>query len=178
MTLMRRVFIIPAVAILAFVAGVVGRPSSASPATIFSLTVAGTDAHTLDPHVQALFVAGGGMKGVFEESTTAMTYKFFEVGLALPVGAKVTSIAVSGKACMGGSPAVFGSYAPTTGNTVQTLTMTVPGGCTLKTVTKTGNPITTIVAGRRPWERPRRHRTPQTGMGATQDGRRPHGSSL
>jgi hypothetical protein len=32
---------------------------------------------------------------------------------------------------------------------VQTATLTVPGGCTLKTVTKTANPIATIVAGRR-----------------------------
>lgn len=149
MTLMRRVFIIPPVAILAFAAGLLGRTSSASPATIFSITRAGTDARTLDTHVQPLFVAGGGMKGVFEAPDTPITYKYFELGLNLPVGAKVTS-AVSGKACQqGGAPVVFGSYAPATGHTLQNATMTVPAGCTLKTVTKTGNPITTTVAGRR-----------------------------
>jgi hypothetical protein len=151
MTLLRRA-LIPVVLIIAAV-GIVGPTSSASPATAttYSYTVAGTDAHSLDPHIQPMFVEGGGVEGLQENSADQVLFPYLEVTLDLPVGAKVTSFAVTYSYCKDDAFAptiVFGSYEPATGNTVQNATI-VGTECGLATTTKKVKPSTTIVAGRR-----------------------------
>jgi hypothetical protein len=136
--------------------GVAFPATSSAPAAVptLSLTVSGTDAHSLDARLKLQFVPGGGVIGVFESGQAPTTpYNYFELPLDLPVGAKVTSVAVTHSICSGGNSttAVFGSYSPTSRVTQQnaTLAMNKPSDCGARTVTKTGNPITTIAAGRR-----------------------------
>ena len=154
MTLLRRVLVLSFAIIAAVGVGVMGRMSVASSATapVYSYTVSGSDAHPLDPHVGAMFTSGGGVEAV---SLDSFSLRYLEVGLNLPVGAKVTSIAASYTDCYRGpgwetspSTITFGSYAPTSGSTVSNATLTGTS-CTLSTLTKTGNPIVTTVAGRR-----------------------------
>src|SRR4051812_36370412 len=127
--------------------------SGAAASQTFSLTVSGTDAHSLDARFKLQFVPGGGVTGVNEGQAPTTPYDYFELPLNLPVGAKVTSIAVTHRICSGGesTTAVFGSYSPSTRATQQnaTLSMQKPADCNPRTVTKTGNPITTTAAGRR-----------------------------
>ena len=154
MTFMRRA-LVPVLAVATLIAGGLGwTASSASSATAptFSYTVAGTDAHSLDPRFQPVFVDGGGMQGVLDAAGDNPNTAYLETTLELPVGARVTSIAVTYTSCPSaqvGPYIVFGSYSPSTRNTLQTSTLSAPRSCMPKTVTKTGNPITTTVAGRR-----------------------------
>ena len=147
--------LLPALAVAALVAGGIGwSASSASSATAptYSVTYSGADAHSLDPHFQPIFVAGGGLQGVVDSSSDATTFNYLETSLDLPVGARVTSISATYVSCPSApldAYLVFGSYSPTTRNTLQTSTLSAPRSCSPKTVTKTGNPITTTVAGRR-----------------------------
>lgn len=114
------------------------------------MTLSGTDAHSLDPHVGALFAPGGGVQPVSVGSPVTSSAQYFELAFNLPVGAKVTSVAVSYKHCKSvGTDAVFGSYAPATLATVQVASLTLPATCSVRTVTKSGAPLTTVAAGRR-----------------------------
>jgi hypothetical protein len=148
---MRRV-LIPVFVIVSAVVGVVGRTTAASPAaaTTYSYTVSGSDAHSLDALIDPMFVAGGGVEGVYSGGNPAFPY--LEIGLDLPVGAKVTSVASTSSYCAPGHdvPVIsFGSYEPTTRNTVPNVTLTGDDACAASTVKKTGKPIVTTVAGRR-----------------------------
>jgi hypothetical protein len=152
MTLLRRA-VIALLAVLA-VGGVAGRISSASSATptTFSVTVAGIDSQTLDPHFRPMFDGGGGVRATLEQDEGTIMFFNLEVGVDLPVGAKVTSVAISARTCLNNVPVVFGSDQPTTGNAIQNVVMNVLKGSpcrAVRTATKTGNPITTTVAGRR-----------------------------
>lgn len=156
MTVLRRFPVVLVVAVIAV--GVVSRVSSASSSaaapTAFSSTIAGTDMHALDPHLQPMFVPGGGVLAVDTTGgATVVKYKYLETGLNLPVGARVISVAVTYSLC-GSGPApsrfVFGSYSPTSRTTLQNATLLGSAtSCAPKTITKTGSPITTTVAGRR-----------------------------
>jgi hypothetical protein len=152
MTLMRRSFV-PLFAVLV-VAGFVGRTASASPAAAktFTYTVAGTDAHSLDPRIGPIFVDGGGVEAARPDATLPETYDFLEVGLDLPVGAKVTSLVVYYSYCIKPQFApdfVLGSYQPATGSTQQNVVLTGSDTCARSALTHTGKPILTTVAGRR-----------------------------
>jgi hypothetical protein len=123
----------------------------AAASTSYSLTLAGTDAHSLDPQLGIQFVAGGGAGSVANPSPSTAT-QYFELSLNLPVGAKVTSIAVSYQYCDSAPQpvAVFGSYSPSTLVTQQVATMNlVANQCSPTTATKTGTPIATVAASRR-----------------------------
>jgi hypothetical protein len=122
----------------------------AAASTTYSLTVAGTDAHSLSPGFQPMFVDGGGVQANAEVDADA-SQPILEAAVSLPVGARVTSIAVSYSGCDQGAAGtyVFGSYAPASRATAQVLRATPAETCSPKTFTKTGSPITTVAAGRR-----------------------------
>src|SRR4051812_12966563 len=150
---MRRILSLLLAAVLgACVAVAISLPSSSGAATTttYSLTVNGTDAVPLNPRFVPVFVDGGGTQATFSgNSDTATGPNLFETHLDLPVGAKVTSLAIS---LSGGldSPGTytFAAYTPTTRTATQLLTFRPPVG-PFRTVTKTGSPITTVAAGRR-----------------------------
>jgi hypothetical protein len=123
--------------------------SSATSPTVYSLTYAGTDAHSLDSGVSPTFVDGGGVRPTYLNDHVPK-YHYLEIGLNIPVGAKVTSVAITYSECepMVQSSLSFGSYQPGTGNTMPLFTV-VGKSCGRTTVTKTGAPVTTIAAGRR-----------------------------
>ena len=126
---------------------ITAQPSAAAPT--FSVTLAGTDAHSLDPHVGALFAPGGGVQPVSVGSPVTADAQYFELAFNLPVGATVTSLAVSYQHCKTvGTTAVFGSYEPATLSTVQVASLTLPAACGVHTVTKKGA-LATVAAGRR-----------------------------
>src|SRR3954454_24792140 len=138
---------IPLVAAALATAGVVvasSQTSSASSAgtaaasATYGVTIAGTDLHSLDPRLWPMFAAGGGVMGVWEGSGVEPTVRALEAGLNLPVGAKVTSIQITTSACAAhGTPTVvFGSYQPTTRNTIQSVNFTLPTVCGAKSTTK------------------------------------------
>ena len=154
MTLMRRA-LIPVLATAALVAGgLAWTTSSASSATAptYSLTVSGTDTHSLDPHLQTMFEPGGGVIGLFPPGVSSQTdikNRYFEVGLDLPVGAKVNYLSVTAGGCGWQPHAYFGSYQPTTRNTAQAVALNLPGStCAPKTFVKSGA-LATVAAGRR-----------------------------
>jgi hypothetical protein len=123
----------------------------AATAKVYSLTVSGTDMHSLDASAAPTFVLGGGVaaQATGLPAGGGGANSVFEVGLSLPVGAKVTSLSVSyaGNGDNVGSY-ILGSYSPTTLNTVPVLDVGPPNVTTMGTVTKTGNPILTVAAGR------------------------------
>ena len=155
LTTIRRGLALAVASVLGAVAAVafsVPSTGGAAAATMYSLTFAGTDAHSIDYHHAPLFTAGGGVQPALVDSGTPPYAPYLEMGLPLPVGAKVTSISISyvgGASSHGAGSYVFGSYQPTTRNTLQTLGLAIPNSETPRTVTRAGNPITTVVAGRR-----------------------------
>jgi hypothetical protein len=126
--------------------------SGAATSTVYSATVAGTDLHALNPHVVPQFVAGGGVQAISDGPLPEWPW-YLEATIDLPVGAKVTSLTVSFRSCSSGDSIVFGSYSPTTLNTVQSRTIAHfnPNDTCLarKTYAASGNPITTVATGRR-----------------------------
>jgi hypothetical protein len=150
-----RIAFITVVATLAAVLGFgqLAPAGSAAAPTVYTRTIAGTDVHSLDPHLDWIFVPGGGATVTIEPSGANIKYNYLEATIDLPVGAKVTSIAVTYKYCPNPSPGpasyVFGSYLPATRATVQSAVINANPSCSPTTVTKTGNPITTALAGRR-----------------------------
>lgn len=123
----------------------------AATAKVYSITVAGTDVHALNPYFLPAFVDGGGvqtidMGGPYEGN------KYFEASIGLPVGAKVTSVAIyykSGSFRGASDQFAFGSYSPSTLVTQQVFVASPPLATTASTFTKTGQPLVTTVAGRR-----------------------------
>src|SRR5436190_1349116 len=99
MTPVRRV-LVPLVAVALGAGACVGTAPAATAAPVtYSVTVAGTDTHSLDPHIQPQFLDGGGVLAVV---TGSYTLALLEANIDLPVGTKVTSIAVTGAACNSG----------------------------------------------------------------------------
>jgi hypothetical protein len=149
---MRRTLTIAAVLTAGVVVGATvipaGNGEAATPKT-YSLTVSGTDAHTLDPGDQPAFVNGGGVVAIAVHTHYGSQY--FEVGLPLPVGAKVTSIAISYQSSYVNTTGTyfFGSYAPARLATQSVFSVTPPVSSTATSYVKTGSPITTVAAGRR-----------------------------
>ncbi|MDH2445133.1 hypothetical protein QDR37_14360 [Amnibacterium sp. CER49] len=131
------------------VAVVVGGVTSASAATAYSVTYAGTDAHTLDPNMQPKYKGGGGVGAV--ATASSLDIHAMEFGLNLPVGAKVTSVAVSYTSCSPAAPPTisFGVDTPTTGSSAQIAAIPTSMHCGVTTVSKTGSPLTTVLAGQR-----------------------------
>ena len=128
------------------------RSSGAATSTTYSLTVNGTDVVTLNPREVPVFVDGGGVQATSNSTDnrdTALGPSYFEVHLDLPVGAKVTAVAIS-LSGISEPPGtyVFGSYSPSTKHTVQVFAIS-PGSSAFRTVTKTGNPLATVASGRR-----------------------------
>jgi hypothetical protein len=118
---------------------------------VYSLTVAGTDVHSLNPSWLPAFVDGGGVQAV-NNGAGYQGNTYFEASLDLPVGAKVTSVAISyktGDFPRATSQFAFGSYSPSTRGTQQAFTVTAPVTGTPSTYTKSGNPLVTTVSGRR-----------------------------
>src|SRR4051812_49120864 len=77
-----------------------GSALSAAAPTTYSYTLAGTDAHTLDARLGVMFFGDGGVEAV-REPEAQYTSSYLELNLDLPVGAKVTSIAVTYTSCPG-----------------------------------------------------------------------------
>jgi hypothetical protein len=114
--------------------------------------VAGTDVHSLNPTWQPGFVDGGGVQTIDTGAPGYEGNRYFEASLNLPVGAKVTSVAMSYQS--GGFPGAkdqfaFGSYSPSTRATQQVFDLTAPHVSAPSTFTKTGHPLATIATGRR-----------------------------
>jgi hypothetical protein len=150
MTYVRRILIL---VVMLAVGGVIGRVATAGSATLttYTLTISGSDAHSLDPRVGGIFVTGGGVEPVNEPSQGPTTLLNFEAGLNLPVGAKVTAITVDYSYCddpRAPVSFVFKSYAPVAANTVVAATLT-GAHCGRADILRLGNPITTVAAGRR-----------------------------
>src|SRR4051794_186704 len=95
--------------------------SPAATPTVYSVTYAGTDLHSLNPGIEPQLVDGGGVLAVYG-SGDLTSPRFFEVEIDLPVGSKVTSVSVTASGCYGRPSYVFGSYQPTTRNTLQNVT--------------------------------------------------------
>src|SRR4051812_799656 len=131
MTSLRRVLIPFAVVATAVGAvATVAQTSSASPArpaaaTSYSATIAGTDTHPIDPHMHSMFVDGGGVTPIFVNADGPPHFTHLEAGIDLPVGAKVMSVqaTVTGCSSFNAAQVVFGSYQPTTSNTLQSATL-------------------------------------------------------
>ena len=141
------------------VVGSVALPTAsgeAATAKVYSLTVAGTDAHALDPHLQGAFVTGGGVTAVElpDMQWSVPSSDYLEVSLGLPVGAKVTSVAISyapsEQRTFDSGTYTFGSYAPGNLSTQQIFTVSSPALVQSVPATST-NAVqgVTIAAGRR-----------------------------
>lgn len=115
--------------------------------------------HSLDERVAPQFVpnSGGGVSATFEGGAAPnSTHVTFEAGIDLPKGAKVTAVSftvtpANRTGCFGESLS-FGSYVPQSAITTTNVSFTTPshlGACVRGTFTKTGNPIATVVDGRR-----------------------------
>jgi hypothetical protein len=124
----------------------------AATATTYSLTVSGTDAVTLNPRVVPLSNGGGAVEASGGGASVGTGAPFFEVHLDLPVGAKVTSVAISYQTLIVVDPGsfTFGSYSPSGGPTNQIFTITpASSDGVVKTSGRRGDPLTTVAAGRR-----------------------------
>jgi hypothetical protein len=153
LTTVRRALALAVAALLGGTAAVafsVPGSSGAATSTTYSVTVAGTDAHSLSPGYAPMFVDGGGVQ-VNSSSTASKEHRILEAAIPLPVGARVTSITIGYSGCYFDAVGkyVFGSYAPATRVTAQVLTIAPTVSCSPKTITKSGSPITTVGAGRR-----------------------------
>jgi hypothetical protein len=127
----------------------------AATATTYSFTVAGTDMVSLNPRVVPLYVGGGGVQATNGSSAALTGPDYFEAHLDLPVGARVTSIAITYAGALDGVGSngtfTFGSYAPAFAAGAQYFTIPVDRAATTKpkTATRTGNPITAVNSGKR-----------------------------
>ncbi|MDH2444289.1 hypothetical protein QDR37_10085 [Amnibacterium sp. CER49] len=152
MRLLRRShLVLAATAAAATVAAVVvGGVPSASAATAYSVTYAGTDAHTLDPNMQPKYTGGGGVGAVVTSSGPALIHAV-EFSVNLPVGARVTSVAVSYSTCNTTSQPVisFGVDTPASASSAQIAAISAGTHCGVTTVSKAGSPLTTVLTGRR-----------------------------
>src|SRR4051794_26221033 len=92
-----------ALAASAVVFGGVAFPTTSATSAVaqtFSLTVSGTDAHSLDARIKPQFIDGGGVGAVYDNGQTPAGFpKYLELPFDLPVGAKVTSVAVTYSNC-------------------------------------------------------------------------------
>src|SRR4051812_12864021 len=98
MTLHRRLIAVVVAALLACAALIVQRASSSEAATTYQFTVTGHDLQSLDARISPQLVPGsaGGVTGTIEDGKQPQNAQaFFEVGLDLPAGAKVTSVAIT-----------------------------------------------------------------------------------
>jgi hypothetical protein len=153
LTTVRRALALAVAALLGGLAATafsVPNSSVAATATTYSYTVAGVDMHSLDAHIVPQFVpnTGGGVQAI-SDGTTPETAWYLEASLELPVGAKVTSVAVTySNACNQYPQFVFGYYLPALHATKQNLVIDGGSDCA-KTLVRTGSPITTIGTARR-----------------------------
>ncbi|HEY3833356.1 MAG TPA: hypothetical protein VGO03_13750 [Acidimicrobiia bacterium] len=164
MTLHQRIALVAVTVVAAGGGGIfVAASSSASTAaavpTSFTVTVAGTDMHSLDARVtpQAVANSGGGVTPSYESSEQPPNGPItFEAAINLPKGARVTAVSFTltpgdRTGCLG-EPLMFGSYVPQDAMTTTNVSFDTPyyaGPCHRATYTKTGNPIATVVNGRR-----------------------------
>jgi len=161
MTLHRRIALIAApVAAIAATRFFFASSSATTPAvtTSFTVTISGTEMHSSDARVAPQQVAhsGGGVTPSYEDGATPTTNVTFEAGVDLPKGANVTAVSFTvtpgnRTGCLG-EKLSFGSYVPQNATTTTNVSFTTPGHnapCVRGTFTKTGNPIATVVNGRR-----------------------------
>jgi hypothetical protein len=114
------------------------------------------DLHALDRNIfpELVLNSGGGVQAMFDGASPASP-RFLEASIDLPVGAKVTSFSVTTYGCAGvhssPTPFTFASLNPVGGTYTQHATNTVASNCgaSRRTLQTTGNPITTVAAGRR-----------------------------
>jgi hypothetical protein len=132
-------------------------PAHAATATIFTRTFIGTEFQSLEAGMQTQLLEGSGggayLRAV-EDPAPGQPF-YMEHGVDLPVGARVSEVTFYGCGTGTQKPKLyFGSYAPAAGtfsyhvpfSTAATSPSCASGRYTL---TKTGNPVTTAVAGRR-----------------------------
>ena len=123
----------------------------AATAKVYSFTVAGADVHNLNPYFLPVSVDAGEVQTI----DTGGPYegnRYFEASLALPVGAKVTSVAIyykSGNFQGACDQFAFGSYSPSTRVAQPVFVASPPLATTASTFTKTGQPLVTSAPGRR-----------------------------
>jgi hypothetical protein len=140
--------------LVAMVAVAISTPSvtGAAASTTYATTVVGTELHSLDPHFQSKLVpnTGGGAYAVYDPGVeTPHPPWYLEATLDLPVGAQVTSVAITLTNCSGGS-VDFGSYAPAAGSFSLHTHLAIPAGsCPRQTFINAGSPLTTVANGRR-----------------------------
>jgi hypothetical protein len=150
LTTIRRGLALALAAILGAVAAVafsVPTTGGAATATTYSLTVTGSESHTLSPYFGPAFTSHGGVIPVRVDSHDSVN-RYFESAFDVPVGAKITSVSIAYAGCSFVGTYTFGSYS-LTGNTVSLFSLQPGLSCARKTVTKTGAPITTVAGGRR-----------------------------
>src|SRR5690348_247863 len=116
MILHRRFVVLLVVAVLAAGALLVQRASRSEAATTYQVAITGHDLQSLDGRVSPQLVPGsaGGVTSSEEEGKPSSGQVFFEGGVDLPAGAKITSVAVTmtdgdRTACLPQS-VKFGSY--------------------------------------------------------------------
>jgi hypothetical protein len=162
MTFHRRIALIAAPVLAVAATGffvVASSSATTTPApTTFTRTITGTDMHSLDERTSPQLVpnSGGGVSPTYEDGAAPPGRVIFEAGVDLPKGAKVTAISFTvtpgdRTGCLG-EPLVFGSYVPQNATFTTNISFTTPGHpspCARGTFTKTGNPIATVVNGRR-----------------------------
>ncbi len=117
-------------------------------------TLAGTDFRSLDVNVfpQLIPNSGGGVYALYADAggggyPQESASQFFEAGVDLPNGARVTEVRLYVRNCFRfGSTGYFGAYTPSTGGYAQYATLDVPpsSSCAARTVTRTGSPLTTV----------------------------------
>jgi hypothetical protein len=119
---------------------------------VYSKTLTGSDMRSLNPSVLPGFVDGGGVGATDNSGADYTGNNYFEAPLDLPTGAKLTSVAISYAGDFppsGAGTYSVGSYAPATLATQPVRTIEPADAGSVKTVTRTGNPILTVAANRR-----------------------------